>query len=331
MRSTCSVSLASWSPLCDNLYAGTREEFILVSETPPKTSGRRAVHSNGSGEATARRDGAPRRVALADFLRNRREALRPEDVGLPGGGRRRTPGLRREEVAQLAGVGITWYTWLEQGRDVRASVSVLEALASALGMTPAERSHLILLGRGEELAPERGPREKVDPTIRRLVENLGPSPACVLGRRWDFLAWNRAHTVVFGDPAQMPDGRRNLIWSVFMDPARRELHTDWDRGSRHAVARFRADSARHVGEPDFEELISALRDGSPEFRKWWEKHEVARSGVGRKTLAHPVVGKLVFEHAVFRLEESPEQRLVVYSALPLADTPGKLAKLLGEA
>jgi transcriptional regulator with XRE-family HTH domain len=280
--------------------------------------------------AIATRDGAQARAELAHFLRTRREALRPEDVGLPGGGRRRTPGLRREEVAQLAGVGTTWYTWLEQARDVRASSSVLEAIAGALEMTPAERAHLILLGRGEQVAPETHPKETLDPTIKRLMEGLDPNPACVLGRRWDYLAWNRAHTVVFGDPARLPDGRRNLIWSVFMDPVRRRLHADWDEGARRVLAQFRADSARHVGDPDFEALISALRDASPEFRRWWDLHEVATKGVGRKVLHHPVAGKLVFEHAVFRLEETPDRRLVLYSATAAARTPEKLAALLAE-
>src|SRR5437867_2813016 len=128
-------SLAVRSTVCDHFNPGTREGFILVSAAPPKSNG------------------APRRAELADFLRTRREAIHPEEVGLPGGGRRRTPGLRREEVAQLAGVGTTWYTWLEQGRDVRASASVLEAIAGALELTPAERAHLILLGRGEQVPP----------------------------------------------------------------------------------------------------------------------------------------------------------------------------------
>jgi transcriptional regulator with XRE-family HTH domain len=272
----------------------------------------------------------PRRTELADFLRTRREAVRPEDVGLPGGGRRRTPGLRREEVAQLAGVGTTWYTWLEQGRDVRASVSVLEAIAGALELTPAERAHLILLGRGEQTPTVRAPKEKVHPTVRRLVEGLDPNPACIIGRRYDFLVWNDAHAAVFGDPGEMPDGRRNLLWSIFTDPARRTLHSDWKVGARRLVARFRAQAARYVGDPDFEHLISALREASPQFREWWELHEVASSGVGRKVLRHPEVGRLVFEHAVFRPEESPEHRVIVYTAVPQADTPAKLERLLGE-
>jgi transcriptional regulator with XRE-family HTH domain len=298
------------TPLCDAGYAGTREGLILVDKTP----------ANGNG--------AQRRAELADFLRTRREALKPEEVGLPGGGRRRTPGLRREEVAQLAGVGTTWYTWLEQGRDVQASHQLLDALSRALDLTPAERSHLILLGRGEQAPPERSPREALEPTLTRLIEHLGPNPAFILGRRWDVLAYNRALAAVFGEPAKAPDGRPNQMWSILMDPARRRLFPDWEQSARSAVARFRADSARHVGEPEFEELIEALRDGSPEFRKWWGRHEVARTGIGRKVVRHPVVGRLLFEHAVFKLEETPERRMILYSPLPAEDTQAKLERLL---
>jgi transcriptional regulator with XRE-family HTH domain len=321
------VSLAIRWTVCDHFDPGTREGFILVSKAPPKSTGK----ANGNGSAAlATGDGAPRRAELADFLRNRRESLRPEDVGLPGGGRRRTPGLRREEVAQLAGVGTTWYTWLEQGRDVRASASVLEAISGALELTPAERAHLLLLGRGEVIPPGRAPKETINPTIKRLVENLGANPTCVTGRRFDLLAWNDAHAVVFGDPAELPEGRRNLLWRLFMDPAARKLHPDWEEGARRIVARFRSEAARYVGDPDFEDLISALQQGSPEFREWWDLHEVATSGVGRKTIQHPTAGKLVFEHAVFRPQENPEQRLVLYSATPQANTKEKLAKLLAE-
>jgi transcriptional regulator with XRE-family HTH domain len=279
------------------------------------------VRSDGNGR-DARRD------ELADFLRNRRASVQPDEVGLPNGGRRRTPGLRREEVAQLAGVGTTWYTWLEQGRDVRASLDVLEAIAKALRLTPAERGHLILLGRGEQAPPLSAPAEKVSPTVKRLIENLGPNPASLQGRRNDLLAWNRAYAVVFGDPADVAKPYRNSLWLIFMDPARRELFPDWEKGARLTVARFRADSAKHIGDPAFEELIAALNEASPEFRDWWKRHEVAGTGQGRKNLKHPVAGTLVFEHAVFRPAESPEQRLALFSPLPEEDTPAKLAKLL---
>jgi transcriptional regulator with XRE-family HTH domain len=329
-REVCwTVSLAICLTVCDHWDPGTREGFILVSKAPPKRSSNAPNRRNGHGSAAlAKGDGGPRRAELADFLRNRREAIRPEDVGLPGGGRRRTPGLRREEVAQLAGVGTTWYTWLEQGRDVRASASVLEAIADALELTNAERAHLMLLGRGEEVAPGRAPKETVDPTIKRMVEGISEGPACVTGRRFDFLAWNEAHAAVFGDPGELPEGRRNLLWKIFMDPAMRKQLPDWEEGARRLVARFRGEAARHVGDPDFDDLIAALQEGSPEFRKWWGLHEVATSGVGRKVIKHPEVGKLVFEHAVFRPQENPEQRLVLYSATSQSDTPAKLRKLL---
>ncbi len=277
---------------------------------------------------TVRRDGERRRAQLSEFLRIRREAIAPQEVGLAGSGRRRTPGLRREEVAQLAGVGITWYTWLEQGRDVRASRSVLEAIADALQMTPAERSHLIVLGRGEEIMGGRAPREQASETLVRLIENLGTSPACILGRRWDFLSWNDAYAAVFSDPSQLPPERRNMIWATFMEPARRVLFTDWIEGAQQVVARFRADSARHVGDPEFDELIEELKRSSTDFGRWWKRHEVVRSGIGRKLLLHPMAGEMAFEHAVFKLEESPEQRLVLYTPLSDNDTETKVMGLL---
>ena len=252
-------------------------------------------------------------------------------MGLAAGGRRRTPGLRREEVAQLAGVGTTWYTWLEQGRDVRASMDVLDAIARGLKLTPAERAHLILLGRGEEPPPTKLPAERVAPSLRRLVENLGANPAWVLGRRWDYLAWNDAAKAVFGDFGALPRSARNHVWQTFMDPTRREMHTDWERSYPLIVAKFRADSAQHLGNPAFDELTQALRQSSPEFCKAWKRHEVARTGVGRKEIRHPVVGLLVFEHAVFHPAEAPEQRLVLHSPVPETDTPAKLAELMERA
>jgi transcriptional regulator with XRE-family HTH domain len=340
--------------VCDHFDPGTREGLILVVAIPPISADdtlpspvgsadghleRDGWSTTGEDERRAGRHGRPasgrsagsgerRRDELADFLRSRRAALQPAEVGLPAGGRRRTPGLRREEVAQLAGVGTTWYTWLEQGRDVRASLDVLEALARALRLAPAERTHLMLLGRGEEPPPCKLPAERVSPTLRRLIANLGANPAFILGRRWDYLAWNPAATALFGDFGSIPRAARNHAWLTFMDPARREMHVDWERGSRLLVAKFRADSARYLGDPEFEELIQALRKSSPEFCRAWKRHEVARGGEGRKELHHPLAGLLAFSHAVFNPAEAPEQRLILYSPLPEHDTPAKLERLL---
>jgi PAS domain-containing protein len=274
-------------------------------------------------------NGERRRQELAHFLRTKRSSLQPEDVGLPDGGRRRTPGLRREEVALLAGVGTTWYTWLEQGRDVRASLEVLEAVGRALRLTPAERAHVILLGRGEQAPPCKAPAEDVSPALRRVVENLGPGPAYLLGRRWDYLAWNKSFERVFGwEPGSEPLSR-NHVWLWFMDPARRTLcSTDWAASGRLLVAKFRADSARNIGDPAFEELISALDSTSPEFRKLWKRHEVAGTGDGHRELAHPVVGPLAFDHAVFRHGETGDLRLILYTPSCEYDTRAKLERLL---
>jgi len=289
------------------------------------------AHNDGNGAFREQpRSHELRRSQLAHFLRTRRAALQPEDVGLAGGGRRRTPGLRREEVAQLAGVGVTWYTWLEQGRDVRASLDVLESLARALRLSRAERTHLILLGRGEEPPPCKAPAERVSPSLRQLIEHLGPNPAYILGRRWDYLAWNDAASALLGDFARIPRASRNHAWLTFTDPARREMFTDWECSARTLVGKFRADSARHIGDPEFESLISALRATSTEFARWWELHEVSQSGGARKDLRHPAAGLMSFTHAVFHPAEALEQRLILYS--PLADhhTPAKLAGLLLE-
>jgi transcriptional regulator with XRE-family HTH domain len=314
------------------LLAPTPELRVAVAQRPAATPGLALAGAPGRDGAARRRafSGERRRAELADFLRNRRASLKPEDVGLPGGGRRRTPGLRREEVAQLANVGATWYTWLEQGRDVRASLEVLEALARALRMSQAERTHLVLLGRGEEAPPCKSPAERASATLRRLIENLGPNPAYILGRRWDYLAWNDAATALLGDLGAVPRASRNHAWLTFTDPARREMFTDWERSTRVLVAKFRADSARHLGDPAFESLIAALRKTSPEFSRAWERHEVSRSGESRKDLRHPTAGLLSFSHAVFHPTEASEQRLVLYSPLPEHDTPAKLAGLIAQ-
>jgi transcriptional regulator with XRE-family HTH domain len=317
--------------LCDDLDRGTREGLILVSKAPPSTTPRDAATRPATdGRTKTNVDGAEsvRRRELADFLRNRRAAIAPEEVGLPGGGRRRTPGLRREEVAQLAGVGTTWYTWLEQARDVRASHAVLDALADALKLTPAERRHLVLLGRGEPAPPAPPVTEEVSAPVRRLIDNLGLSPAYLLGRRWDYLAWNDAMAAVFGDPADVPPEHRNQLWLFFTDPARRALMPDWKRTGRVLLSRFRADYARHVGDPAFDQLVFDLQEASPEFRKWWPAHEVKGDTDGRKEIIHPIEGRMLFEHAVFMHMEHTEQRFILYTPLPDEDTPAKMERLL---
>jgi hypothetical protein len=213
---------------------------------------------------------------------------------------------------------------------VRASLEVLEAISRALKLTPTERTHLILLGRGEDPPPCKSPAERVSPTLRRLIENLGPNPAFVLGRRWDYLAWNRAACALFGDFGSVPRAARNHVWLTFMDPSRREMFSDWEKSARLLAAKFRADSARYLGDPEFEELIGALRHSSPEFCRAWKRHEVSGGGDGRKEVHHPTEGLMVFEHAVLRPQDALDQRIVLYSPRQESDTPAKLRRLMGE-
>jgi len=312
-----------------NTYPGTREEVILVVDTPPievptVTDAPQETSPQTPQQTTAGR----RRDELADFLTKRRAALTPEQVGLPNGTRRRTPGLRREEVALLAGVGTTWYTWLEQGRDVRASLDVLEAIAAALRMTPAERAHLIALGRAEEPPPCPGRAEFASSAITNLIGSLGNNPGYLLGRRWDYLAWNRPASLLLGGLDQLELNVRNHLWQHFMDPRRRELFTDWEASARLMTAKFRADFAHNIGDPTWDELKTSLRKSSKDFCDAWKRHEVADTGEGRKVLNHPLVGRLVFDHVVLRPQANPEQRLIMFAPLPEDDTPAKLTELL---
>lgn len=247
-------------------------------------------------------------------------------MGLPDGGRRRTPGLRREEVAQLASVSTVWYTWLEQGRDVRPSPQVLESVAEALRLDADETAHLFALAESgrHPLAPRE---EKVSPALRRALDALNPNPAYVMGRRWDKLAWNEAMTAVFGDYGALAPRERNTVWRMFTSPRLRETMPDWEGHARHVLAQFRASWGRHAGDPDFVELIEDLKEASPEFGEWWPKHDVQGSPEGRKELDHPVVGRMVLEHTTFGLHDDLDLKLVLFTPLPEAETPAKLLRL----
>ncbi|MGV1755587.1 helix-turn-helix transcriptional regulator [Rhizobium sp. A22-96] len=269
-----------------------------------------------------------RRREFGAFLRSRREKLTPSGVGLPEGFRRRTPGLRREEVALLAGVGTTWYTWLEQGRDVRASSEVLSALADALRLDPAERRHLFTLSdRPSAEAPSRGP-EDVPDALRRMLASLAGQPAYVLGRRWDVLAWNAASVALFGDYSLLQGDARNSVHRVFTDPAHRQLLVDWEIVAANSLAMFRADSARYAGDPDFERLIATLTQASSEFRAWWPRQDVLRPLTGHKRLRHPGGGLMTFEYTALAVMDRPDMKLVVYTPLDEDGTSGKLKELL---
>ena len=267
-----------------------------------------------------------RRQALADFLRKRRAGLTPAEVGLPPGLRRRTPGLRREEVAQLANIGVSWYVWLEQGREVNPSAQVLDSLAGALRLTPNERRHLFVLA-GQMLSPQTTPAEEcVSPVLRQMLADLKPSPAYVIGRRWDYLAWNQAADAVFAiSDAPAPYGR-NLVWRFFTDPAMRQHFPNWEQMARGVLAEFRTASVRHLGDRAFTDLIKALKQSSPEFCQWWPHHDAPRSLDGDKTLDHPTLGRLEFEFVILQVLSDPDVKLTIF--IPKATTRAKLQQHL---
>ncbi|WP_405013416.1 helix-turn-helix transcriptional regulator [Kitasatospora sp. NBC_01539] len=260
----------------------------------------------------ARQPAAARRRELAAFLRSRRERISPEQVGLPETGRRRTPGLRREEVAQLATVGVTWYTWLEQGRDIQVSAQVLGSVARALRLDPTERAHLFVLAGADDPAPVVE-CATVTPAVRALLAQLEPLPAAVLNSRYDVLAHNRAYTWIAGDLDALPPEERNLMWLAFTDSVFRRTLVDVDEAHPDMVARFRAAMADHGSEPAWKSLLTRLRRASPEFEAAWERHEVAGLGNGLKRFLLPEAGLLRFEYTNLWLGPRPGPRLVAYT------------------
>lgn len=251
------------------------------------------------------------RHALAAFVRDRRMRLRPEELGLPAGSRRRTPGLRREEVAQLAGVGVTWYTWFEQGRDITVSAHFLECLCRAFRFDAAERSHLFLLAQHRPPPAPRHAEAAVSETVRAVLHSL-PTPAYVATTRWDVVAWNAEAAEIFTDFDLCPPGQRNLLHLVFTSPAFRRLMLEWEGDASRAVAKFRLDHARAGGDPSFEALVADLRALSPEFRDHWRRQDVRSLGEGVKSILHPRLGATEYDHATFGIEGAQGLRLVVY-------------------
>lgn len=232
-----------------------------------------------------------RRQELAKFLRVRRAQVKPGDVGLPDGvSQRRTPGLRREEVSQLSGIGLTWYTWLEQARDISTSRQVVDALARALQLNTEDRHHLaVLAGVGD---PARPAGEQVSEAVRRMVDGVSPNPAYVINARFDVLAWNRAQTALWLDLDSVPAEDRNLVWLMFTEPTVRLLLRDWTNSARSLLAQFRATAGRHPGDQRVVDLTRRLKAASPLFSDWWDGYPVAEFAIELNVLDHPEVGEL---------------------------------------
>ncbi|MGW1027548.1 helix-turn-helix domain-containing protein [Streptomyces sp. NPDC002577] len=259
-----------------------------------------------------------RRAELSEFLRTRRARLKPEDVGLPDFGRhRRVPGLRREELAQLAGVSVAYYTRLEQGNGRNVSAEVLDAIARALRLSDAEHAHLTHLAKPKGHKKKPSARtQQVRVALRQLIDTLDGVPAYVTGRRSEILAWNRMAAALFGDWSELPPQERNWARMVFLSPAYRELFVDWDTKAADMVSYLRMDAGCHPDDPRLSALVGELSVKSEEFRRLWAAHDVKEKSHGVKRMRHPLVGELTLSFETFKLPDDHEQAIIVYYAEP---------------
>jgi hypothetical protein len=277
-----------------------------------------------------RGDDAGRRAALGEFLRTRRARLSPAQIGLPSGTRRRTPGLRREEIAVTAGVSTTWYTYLEQGRDIHVSQNVLGCIADALRLNQDERMHLFLLAGQSPSAPPLLPDEALSPAYQLVLDGLEEYPAYIRGRRMDILAWNKAASAVFGDFATMQDRERNLLWLLFTSTPFCHLFVDQDGMAQEILEIFRETATRYISASWLNEFIDALSRVSPAFRQSWKRHNVRgkKCGAVSHELLHPKIGKLVFNLAGFQVNGDPDMQCCIFTTVPNSETATKLHQLL---
>jgi transcriptional regulator with XRE-family HTH domain len=254
----------------------------------------------------------PRRAELGGFLKARRARLSPEEVGLPPAPRRRTPGLRREEVAMLAGVGVTWYTWLEQGRPINASGQVLDAVARTLRLDRAEREHLYRLA---EATPVRAwtTTTVVSDAVRDILHGLDPLPATLVNNRFDVIESNPAHLALFAEWHSLPCVHGNLLWCCVTEPRARERFLNYDEEVAYLVARLRSAYGGHVGDPAWEEDIRRLIDISPEFAELWARHEVAEPTDRTVRFRHPNAGELTFNRTELTIPAATGQHVIVYT------------------
>ena len=249
---------------------------------------------------------------LGTYLKDRRSKLDPAAFGFPPN-RRRTPGLRREEVAQRANISPTWYTWLEQGRGGAPSAEVLDRIARALMLTDVEREHLFLLGLGRPPEVRYRRDEGVTPRLQRVLDTLEPSPALIRTAIWDVIAWNRAATLMLTDYGSLPPDKRNILRFIFLDPRVRAAQYDWDSVARFVVGAFRVDAARAGAAAEVEPLVDELCRLSPEFKALWGDHDVRTHGEGVKHIRHAILGLIAFEYSAFAVDGRPDLTMVVYN------------------
>jgi len=266
---------------------------------------------------------------LGRFLRDRRARMDPVALGY-GGGRRRTPGLRREEVAHRANISPTWYTWLEQGRGGAPSADVLNRLAAGLMLTDPEREHLFVLGLGRPPEPRYTRTDDVTPRLQRVLDAFAISPAIIKTATWDVVAWNRAAAAVLTDYGRLPREERNILRLIFADPRAKSMQQDWQAVARYVVGAFRADAARAGAGAEIADLVEELSRQSAEFARLWQSNDVAGHADGLKRLHHPVLGLIELEFSAFAIDGRPELGLIVYNPAN-AETAARIRSFLAEA
>ena len=266
---------------------------------------------------------------LGHYLKDRRSKLDPTAFGFPAG-RRRTPGLRREEVATRANISPTWYTWLEQGRGGAPSADVLDRIARALMLTEVEREHLFLIGLGRLPEVRYRAEEGITPRLQRVLDALDPCPALIRTAVWDVVGWNRAATVFLGDFTAGPPSERNILRRMFLNPEVRAVHDDWRGMARLVVGAFRIDAARAGAGAQVEPLVEELSRLSPDFRNLWNENEVLAHKEATKHMRHPLLGPIAIEYSAFAVDGRPDLSLVTYCPTTPQDA-GKIAELIGRA
>jgi transcriptional regulator with XRE-family HTH domain len=282
------------------------------------------------GEVPSVNPEARRRRELGELLKARRRKLARAELGLGPIVRKGRPGVSREEISYLSGVSITWYSWLEQGREIKPSQQVLDALARTLKLSAAEHIYIRSLAGypAPQVLPEQIP-QAVPAHVQRLLDALGSFPACAIAPDWGVAAWNDAYTALYRDLSEVPAADRNLLWLIFTDPYLRELIPDWEFMSRRHLAQFRAEAGPRLGHPSFCRLVERLLDASEAFRAGWESYDIEGFTTRQRTFHHPVVGNLHLEQHRLAPSDHPHLHLVIYTPVLTTDTPQRLRRLIG--
>ncbi|MTT32085.1 helix-turn-helix domain-containing protein [Terrilactibacillus sp. BCM23-1] len=270
-----------------------------------------------------------RKKELGKFLKSKRGKISPTEFGLPIGKRRKAIGLRREELSQLAGIGLTWYTWLEQGRDIQVSTQVLDSISRILKLNHEERKHIYLLANHQ--IPLDNNSDIVDtlhPVVQNFINHQKDCPIYVTNEKWDVISWNKAACKVFGDFTKMSSKEKNALWRCFCSKDYKELLVNWEDHAKRLLAQFRATTNRFIGERWYKDLIDELRTTSEKFNNWWGDQEILGTPIGEKEIRHPYIGTLFMEHMTLQVYDSPDLKLTIYRPLEKGHTAEKMERLL---